>query len=266
MSLMVLGGEGRRVEEGALSHPFEPLASWSRAAVVRQGRTSRVPASSESHSQRATDFNVFWEDIRRTLEQRVSRSPENRIQPAIASVNLLSSQDRSSGAIQFDKSLLVTWGPQESAWEDHLKGIYVRASQSLDRRIQPTISAVGSPYLRGRLTGPIQFMRNLLETWELKPGDAAPLLGFEQSDQNYVRDLLSGRAVLTGRDVKDRIAYLLHIRMTLSALFRSEDVENQWLREQHPMLDNQTPICLLLDGGMEKLLLIKEYVDAAAGR
>ena len=265
MSRMVLGGEGRRIEEGALSRPFEPLANWSRAAV-RQGRTKRVSASSESHSHRATYFNVFLEDIRRTLEQRVSRSPEKRIQPAVISVNLLASQDRSVGAIQLDQSLPVTWKPQKSAWEYWLKGTYLRESQNLDRRIQPTTPAVGSPYLRGRLTGPIQFMRNLLKTWKLKPDDAAPLLGFEQSDQIYVRDLLRGRAVLTGRDVKDRITYLLHIRMTLSALFRSEDVENQWLREQHSMLDNQTPICLLLDGGMEKLLLIKEYVDTAAGR
>ena len=166
--------------------------------------------------------------------------PDNWAQSALTSANPLPSQGRSSWEIQFSKSL--------------------------DQRIQPSVPFVGSPYLGGRLTGPIQFMRNLLETWKLKPDDAAPLLGFEQSGRIYVRDLLSGRAVLTGRDVKDRIAYLLHIRMTLSALFRNEDVENQWLREQHPMLDNQTPIYLLLDGGMENLLLIKEYVDTAAGR
>ena len=109
-------------------------------------------------------------------------------------------------------------------------------------------------------------MKILLKTWELKQDDAAPLLGFEQSDRAYVRGLLSGRRGLTGRDVKDRIAHLLHIRMTLASLFRSEAVENQWLREEHAMLANQTPLQLLLDGGMENLLLVKEYVDAAAGK
>ena len=117
-----------------------------------------------------------------------------------------------------------------------------------------------------RLSGPVQFMGNLLETWKLKRDDAVPLLGFEQSDRSYVRALMCGRAELAGRDVKDRIAYLVHIRMMLSSLFRDEEVENQWLRERQRMLDDETPIGLLLDGGMEKLLLVKEYVDTVTGR
>ena len=116
------------------------------------------------------------------------------------------------------------------------------------------------------MTGPIQFVRNLLATWKLGLNDAVPLLGFEQSDQTHVDALLSGHVALKGRDIKDRIAYLLDIRSTLSALFQSEEAENEWLREQHSMLDDQVPICLLLEGSMENLLLIKEYVDTVAGR
>ena len=116
------------------------------------------------------------------------------------------------------------------------------------------------------MTGPVQFIRKLLETWELDPGDAVPLLGFERSDRAHVDGLLNGRVPLTGRDVKDRIVCLLHMRSTLSALFQNEEVENEWLRERHAMLDDQVPLRLLMEGSMENLLLIKEYVDAVAGR
>ena len=118
----------------------------------------------------------------------------------------------------------------------------------------------------GRLSGPIWFVEKLLKTWRLERGDAVPLLGLEPSDLSYATDVFAGRATLRGRDAKDRIAYLFRIRKTLSALFRDEDVENEWLRERHEMLDDKAPMDLLLDGSMENLLLVKEYVEAAAGR
>lgn len=117
-----------------------------------------------------------------------------------------------------------------------------------------------------RLTGPIMFVRILLRTWRLSQTDAIPLLGLEESDSSYAEDLLSGRVALRGRDVKDRIAYLFRIRKTLSALFGDEEVENEWLREPHAALNGKTPMDRLLEGSMENLLLVKEYVEAAAGR
>ncbi len=116
------------------------------------------------------------------------------------------------------------------------------------------------------LTGPAQFINKLLETWQLDPEDAVPLLGYERSEMPYVSDLLSGRTALKGRDTKDRIAHLFRIRKTLSALFLSEETENKWLREQHAALGEQTPMQRLLEGSMENLLLVKEYVEEAAGR
>ena len=96
--------------------------------------------------------------------------------------------------------------------------------------------------------------------------DAGLLLGFDQANNDFVRAVLAGTADLHGRDVRDRIAHLFHIRQTLSSLFRDLDVENEWLREPHTLLDEQEPLTLLLGGSMEDLLLVKEYVDAAAGR
>ena len=145
------------------------------------------------------------------------------------------------------------------------RGLDLRTSQKMERRSQTTISG-DSLQFHDRLTGPIQFINNLLKAWKLKPDDAVLLLGFERSEKSYVDSLLNGRATLMGRDIKDRIAYLFQIRRTLSALFLSEDTENEWLREPHSMLNDRVLIDLLLEGAMENLLLVKEYVDTVAGR
>lgn len=116
-----------------------------------------------------------------------------------------------------------------------------------------------------RLTGPIQFLVKLLKTWNLSRADAIPLLGLEETERAYAENLLTGRARLRGRDLKHRIACLFRIRKTLYALFRDEKVENDWLREPHDALDGQRPMDVMLEGSMENLLLVKEYVEEAAG-
>lgn len=78
----------------------------------------------------------------------------------------------------------------------------------------------------GRITGPVRFVSKLLEDWRLDDRATCALLGFEESDVQYVQDLLSGRISLRGRDVRHRIALLLQVRETLDGLFRNLDVEN----------------------------------------
>ncbi len=145
-----------------------------------------------------------------------------------------------------------------------------KAFVAFDKTIfdQTNILAVRAkePRSQGRLSGPVKFVQSLLKTWGLTQDDALPLLGFEDSDRQYVSNLLNGNVALSGRDVKDRITYLLEIRKTLSALFLNEEVENEWLREKHAMLNNIAPMELMLEGTMENLLLVKEYVDTAAGK
>lgn len=115
------------------------------------------------------------------------------------------------------------------------------------------------------LTGPIQLLNKILETWRLGEADAISLLGLEPSGRGYAADLLAGRTALRGRDAKDRLAHLIQIRMMLSEWLRDEAVENAWLREPQDPLDGKAPMQLFLEGSMENLLLVKEYVEAATG-
>ena len=116
-----------------------------------------------------------------------------------------------------------------------------------------------------RSGGSARFLARLLETWHLEPEAALVLLGFEASQRPYLDDLLEGKAALIGRDIKDRIAHLTMIRMTLAGLFADETVENAWLREPHRLLEDCAPMSLMLEGSMDNLLLVREYVDTAAG-
>lgn len=130
----------------------------------------------------------------------------------------------------------------------------------------PSFSTTIMPFFPPkRLSGPVQFVLKLLDYWCLSRDDVVFLLGFDSTDSDYVEDVLNGMASIRGRDVRDRIAHLFHIWTTLSSLFQDREVENDWLREPHALLDEQSPLNLLLGGAMENLLLVKEYVDAAAG-
>ena len=115
-----------------------------------------------------------------------------------------------------------------------------------------------------RPTGPAQFVSGLLATWNLGTECAAVLLGLE--DQERARRMLTGYEPLAGRDVKDRIAHLYEVRMSLWSLFRDEAVENEWLREPNSLIAGMTPMDLLLEGSMENLLALREYVESLARR
>ena len=139
--------------------------------------------------------------------------------------------------------------------------LYIKHSKALKGRD----AKKNKSFRESRPIGPIQLFNTILKTWQLDESHAIVLLGLEPSDQDYAADLLAGRKVVKGRDVKDRLAYLIQIRMTLSGWLRNEAIENEWLREPQKLLDGKVPMELLLEGSMENLLLVKEYVEAATG-
>lgn len=116
-----------------------------------------------------------------------------------------------------------------------------------------------------RQPGPTLLLGRTLATWRLDELQAARLLGLDPSDAGHVADVLAGRKALKGRDANDRLAYLIQMRTALFGWLRDEEAENEWLREAHVALDDQVPMDLLLEGSMENMLLVKEYVEVATG-
>ena len=173
---------------------------------------------------------------------------------------------RGNGGFRIDQdheSASVTWIRKDRPNPSEDKGIL---QEALGASIDRTWAAPGgSGETPGRLTGPVQFVRNLMDSWRLDNRDVVRILGCDPEDFEYVSAVLDGRRQLRGRDVRDRIAHLFCIRRTLWSLFRNLDVENDWLREQHPLLNGKSPMSLIVEGSIEDLLLAREYVESAAG-
>ena len=112
---------------------------------------------------------------------------------------------------------------------------------------------------------PIRLVSKVLNTWRLGDRERARLLGLGESDQASIEEFLSGTSTTIRRDTKDRIAYLIQIRSTLSSLFRDDSVENEWLREPNEMLEGHSPLDQMLEGSMESLLLVRDFCDEVGG-
>lgn len=120
-------------------------------------------------------------------------------------------------------------------------------------------------YPPGRLTGPVRFFAKLLDLWKLNAESGWALLGYDESEKHLVSDLLAGATSLRGRDAKDRIATLFRIQAILKGLFRNIDAENEWLRAPQSALGERSPMELLLNGSMEKMLTVRQLVERMAG-
>lgn len=118
--------------------------------------------------------------------------------------------------------------------------------------------------VRGKITGPVKFFSKLLDLWGLAEDDGAILLGFE-SKQDYT-DILRGVSSLKNKDSKDRVRYLVKIRVGLRELFRNDESERMWLRERQPELGNESPLDLLLEGSFLNIIRVEQYVARISGR
>lgn len=130
---------------------------------------------------------------------------------------------------------------------------------------QKVVAVATSQFPKGRTTGEIQFIKQLLRIWHLTEKDACVLMGFYETDLKHIQNILEGIVTLRGRDAKDRITNLFKIRRTLSSIFRDQNVENAWLREHQNVLEGQTPLQLLREGSMENLLRVRLLVEHMGG-
>ena len=81
------------------------------------------------------------------------------------------------------------------------KGIFEKAlGASVDRT---WVAPEGPGETTRRLTGPVQFVRKLMDSCRLDNGDVVRLLGCDPEDFEYISAVLDGRRQLRGRDVRD---------------------------------------------------------------
>ena len=101
--------------------------------------------------------------------------------------------------------------------------------------------------------------------WKLTTLEVTALLGLDPSETSKVENILTGFEPLEGQDMKDRFVCLLGIVTVLDGLLQDEEVENEWLREPHSLLDDDSPMSLLLEGSMSNMIAVMNYVSMAGG-
>jgi len=116
-----------------------------------------------------------------------------------------------------------------------------------------------------RPSGCVQVFGALLDKWALTKKEGTLLLGYE--NEKDASDFLSGLKRLQTRDAKDRVRYLFKIHSALHRLFENSQVEKDWLREPNDeYLGGKSPLDILMEGSMENLLLVKQFVERISGR
>jgi len=158
----------------------------------------------------------------------------------------------------------ISMAEQNARIEDKIGYLAKKVDGSTNTSTLPFSESVIQSRTEG-LSGHVQFFLKLLACWQLDEDDAYKLLGYELSESNYVKNILSGATPLIGRDIKDRLALLIIIRKRLDGLFKDLTVENEWLREKRAEIGNQSPMDLLLSGSMENLLLAKQFIEFVSG-
>ena len=116
---------------------------------------------------------------------------------------------------------------------------------------------LGGPALRA-------FFR-LAEQWDLRIADQRKLLGEPAESTFYKWKRLQDGA--PGRDVIERISYLLGIYKSLQILFADPQQANAWIHKpnQSVLFGGQSALQRMLSGNVADLYVVRQYLDAQRG-
>lgn len=118
----------------------------------------------------------------------------------------------------------------------------------------------------GDLGGPaLRAFFRLADHWKLRGAEQRRLLGEppESTFFKWKRDQDGN----PGRDVIERISYLLGIWKALQILFPDPDQADAWLRRpnQAPLFGGQSALDRMLSGNVADLYVVRQYLDAQRG-
>lgn len=95
--------------------------------------------------------------------------------------------------------------------------------------------------------------------WGVSDVDAAIILG-GMSAKTY-RRWRGGEYGRVNRDLADRMSYVLGIHRALRIVFREPALGYRWMNQPNAEFAGQTPVRVLLRGGMEDLRRLRRYLD-----
>ena len=116
------------------------------------------------------------------------------------------------------------------------------------------------------LVGPaLRAFFRLADAWKLSISEQRKLLG-DPPESTFYKWKREGAAAL-GRDVLERISYLLGIYKSLQILFPDPLQADAWLRKPNaaPLFSGQTALQRMLPGNVADLYVVRQYLDAQRG-
>lgn len=128
------------------------------------------------------------------------------------------------------------------------------------------IPNLGDPAERLRLSpAAIKGVLSLADIWRLNANEASALLG-DISERSWFRMKKRENSDPLSQDVLMRISLLVGIFKGLRLVF-SEPLADEWLRlaNQGPVFGGQSPIDLMIRGGIPAMLRVRQHVDALRG-
>ncbi|MGA9342521.1 MAG: MbcA/ParS/Xre antitoxin family protein [Rhodanobacteraceae bacterium] len=116
------------------------------------------------------------------------------------------------------------------------------------------------------LTGPaLRTFFRIAELWRLNTSEQRRLLG-DPPSSTFFKWKKERKATL-GRDVLERISYVLGIFKALEILLPAPEHANTWVRKANtsPLFGGHPPLDRMLSGNVADLYVVRQYLDANRG-
>ena len=113
--------------------------------------------------------------------------------------------------------------------------------------------------------GALRTFFRIVADWQLSAQDARVLLGNPPESTFY--KWKSGQVGQIGRDVLERISYVLGIYKALQILLPNSSSADGWIKRPNaaPVFGGRSALDLMLSGNVADLYLVRQYLDAERG-
>ena len=113
--------------------------------------------------------------------------------------------------------------------------------------------------------GALRTFFRIIADWQLSAQDARVLLGNPPESTFY--KWKSGQVGQIGRDVLERISYVLGIYKALQILLPNSSSADGWIKRPNaaPVFGGRSALDLMLSGNVADLYLVRQYLDAERG-
>ena len=128
---------------------------------------------------------------------------------------------------------------------------------------QEAISTVG--HLGKMHKAALQAFFGIAQKWQLSAEHERKLLGNPPRSTFYLWKKNKNGCI--GRDVLERVSYIMGIYKALRILLPSERAANEWIKKENraPLFHGQSALDRMLAGNVVDLAVVRQYVDSMRG-